>query len=137
METRIISLETKGATHFRDFFHLHSSERSSSLSPSCGRRAGLSPTLHLPAIVPILLVICTEPHVLISAGTFLACAIHQSTKSTWPQFAMSITSWYFAVFVPLAAILRLSLVGDENHSVPNWTTYNLEPPKLLFPDERW
>ena len=40
METRIISLETKGAANFRDFFHLRSSERSSSLSPSYGRGTG-------------------------------------------------------------------------------------------------
>ena len=31
METGIISLETKGAINFRDFFHLRSSETSSSL----------------------------------------------------------------------------------------------------------
>ena len=33
-ETRIIMLETKGATTFRDFLHLYSSESTSSLSPS-------------------------------------------------------------------------------------------------------
>ena len=33
METRIISLKTQGTTNFRDFCHLHSSERSTSLSP--------------------------------------------------------------------------------------------------------
>ena len=58
METRVITLETKGATNVRDFFHLYSSERSSSLSPSCGRRTGplsQTATVHLSVYVPIFL----------------------------------------------------------------------------------
>ena len=42
-KTHIISSESNGAHPSQIFFHFHSSERSSSLQPSEGRRTGLSP----------------------------------------------------------------------------------------------
>ena len=47
VETRIMTLETKGATTFRDSLHLHPSERSSPLSSSYGGRTGHSSNPHL------------------------------------------------------------------------------------------
>ena len=64
METRIISLDTKNRHNFQDFFHLHSSGRSSSLSPSYDRRASHSP--------------CPQPLISLLASQSLSGDLHNT-----------------------------------------------------------
>ena len=106
VETRIISLETKGATNFRDFCHRLSPERSSSLPPSHGTRTGHLPVpnpsspflpasqsfsgdLHSTALTDLkrhILGVCDTPKDNVNVASI----------------AKSTTSLYFVTFVPLS-----------------------------------
>ena len=141
VETRIITLESKGVTTFRDSLHFHSSERSfHCLHHTAGAQAFTqSPTLHLSVNIPIFAWRSVQNRAYRSRYT-RSWRVHSTKRQS--ECSLNCHVFNFMVFRDLCAVVSKSLIEPRTTTVPTGPRIehrfrNAEPPERHFPAWRW